>query len=152
MAIKKYVIPLLLGQRNNIITTPACLVTDDIQAYQFKFLIKDNEGFPVDTSWVNYATIKMAKPDNNVIIGSVEVVDAAAGLFAYELGTNELAVEGHVLATLQLYDGTPNPEIGGVPADYVKRITTQMFKFRVIHELVGESEIPSTTEYSVEVR
>jgi hypothetical protein len=134
MAIEKYVIPLLLGQRNEILTSPACLVTDDIQAYTFEFSIKDNEGYPVDTSWVTSAVIKMSKPDAEVITGTVNIDEN--GIFTYTLGTNELAVEGYVLSMLQLHGGAT-------------RISTQIFRFRVIHEIVGEAEIPSTSEYSI---
>jgi len=136
MSVEIHEIPLLLGNRNKIYTSRAVFVTEDANAYKFKIKMKDHEGYNEDISWADSATIKFAKPDSTVVIGTATIIDAAQGLIEYDLGAQETAVKGNVLATIQLNA-------------IDKRITSQIFKFAVILQIAEENMIPSETEYSI---
>jgi len=136
MSIEIHSIPLLLGNRTIVYTSKAVFVTEDANAYKFIMQVKDNSGYIEDISWADSATIKFAKPDTTVVIGTATITDPLKGLVEYDLGTQETAVAGTVLATLQLH------------ATDV-RVTTQIFKFEVILQIAEENMIPSETEYSV---
>lgn len=94
-----------------------------------------NDGKKMDLTG-RTVTITFKKPDKNKVEEQCEIVDATNGKIKYQLGTQEIAVSGNVLATVQIFEG-------------VKRLTSTQFDFWVNEQLDDGTAVASSTEYPI---
>lgn len=132
MITKTYNIVLQIG-REDIVTAPAVVVQNDNDVYSIRINVFDGNT-EIDYSQVESATITFVKEDKNVVQGNL-LKDANG--FTYEMGTNEIACPGTVIAAVQLI-GPSN-----------ERLTTSRFKFKVINDMIIPSAVQSTTEFAM---
>lgn len=108
------------------------VVQGDTNAYRINLEVLNN-GEQIDMS-NKTCTVTFKKNDNTVVVGSFMYLHD--NLSTYVLGTNEIAVSGNVVATIEVYDGD-------------SRITSSQFEFWVEAQLDNGDGIPSTTDYKV---
>lgn len=117
--------------QQDYIDTGIELVQNDQNVYTLNLRITDGIN-DIDYSQVDSATITFAKLDGHVVQGNL--VATGTG-FTYEMGTNEIAYPGKVVASIQLY--------GNID----ERLTTARFSFEVVRDLITPSAVESTTEF-----
>lgn len=86
----------------------------------------------IDYLQINKGEIFFEKKDKNVVQGDLEKVTDG---FTYQMGTNEIACIGEVLAIVHLYGNSG------------ERLATSKFKFEVERDLESESAIKSSSQY-----
>lgn len=122
--------------QQDYIDTGIDVVQNDQNVYTLNLRITDGIT-DIDYSQVDSATITFAKQDGHVVQGNL--VATGAG-FTYELGTNEIACPGKVVASIQLY------------GEIDERLTTARFSFEVVRDLITPSAVESSTEFSALVK
>lgn len=117
--------------QQDYIDTGIEVVQNDQNVYKFNIRITDGIN-DIDYAQVDSATITFSKGDGTVVQG--DLVATGSG-YTYELGTNEIAYPGQVIASIQLYGNLD------------ERLTTSQFSFRVVRDLITPSAVKSTTEF-----
>lgn len=132
MLVNTYNIALDISEQNYL-KSNISLVQNDALTNQFSIKIF-NGNTEIDYNEVDSASITFYKLDGNVVQGNLINTETC---FAYNLGTNEIAVPGPVLASVQLMgaDG--------------ERLTTSRFAFNVIGDLINSTLVESTTEFAI---
>jgi hypothetical protein len=132
MLVNTYNIVLDISEQNYL-KSDISLVQNDAEVNQFSIKIfKGNT--EIDYDEVDSASITFYKLDGNVVQGNLTKTETG---FTYNLGTNEIAREGTVLASVQLMgaDG--------------ERLTTSQFSFVVVKDLINSTAVQSTTEFAI---
>lgn len=87
----------------------------------------------INYSQISRGEIYFEKRDKNVVQGNLEKVTDG---FTYQMGTNEIACTGEVLAIIHLYGSSG------------ERLSTSKFKFTVERDLENENAIKSSSQYA----
>lgn len=113
---------------------PIKLVRGDTRSNIFNVTLTE-ENVPLDLTG-SVVSITMDKPDETVVVGECQIVDALTGKIQYICGTNEIAALGTVLFTFEIY------KEGG-------RVTTTQGKFKVVDQLDNGETVASFTDYPI---
>ena len=119
--------------QQDYIDTGIEVVQNDQNVYKFNIRITDGIN-DIDYAQVDSATITFSKGDGTVVQG--DLVATGSG-YTYELGTNEIAYPGQVIASIQLYGNLD------------ERLTTSQFSFRVVRDLITPSAVKSESRFPI---
>ncbi len=134
MITKNFPINLQIGEENILPNKRFKVVQNDIDAYSLTVRLFNNIT-EVDYSGIDHATITFTRWDNVVVQGDMAVGEDS---LTYSLGTSEIACEGTVAATIQLFD-----------ANDARLTPPSSFKFTVIGDAITSSAVQSTSEFPV---
>ena len=122
--------------QQDYIDTGIDVVQNDQNVYILNLRITDGIQ-DIDYEQVDRATITFAKQDGHVVQGNLEPTETG---YTYELGTNEIACPGKVVASIQLY------------GEIDERLTTARFSFEVVRDLITPSAVESSTEFGALIK
>ncbi len=131
MILKEHNISVRLPQERAI-DTGIVFVQNDKDVYKLNVRVFDGDT-EINYSQVSSATITFSKADGTVVQGEIQ---KTSNMLAYVLGTNEIAVPGKLIASIQLLGAN-------------ERLTTARFVFTVEKDLITEDAVKSTSEFSI---
>ena len=120
-------------REQNYIPTVFQVVQNDKNVYSLTIHVVDDAG-EIGYSQVDSATITFSKKDGTVVQGNLTI---GTNALTYEMGTNEIAYPGEVLASIQLLG----------PA--LERLTSARFKFYVVPDLITPGTVQSVSEFTI---